>query len=74
MMTDASDTITKLTLQSQAGWVLVTGALLAESLERLLLAKMRTLSNKKAKQIVKNCTSRPYCHSRHQERVRALNY
>ena len=54
MMTDPGHTITKLTLQSQAGWVLVTAALLAESLERLLLTKMRTLSNKKAKQIVKN--------------------
>jgi DNA-binding MltR family transcriptional regulator len=54
LLKSAGDTITKLTLQSQAGWVLVTGALLADSLERVLLTKMRTLSNKKAKQIVKN--------------------
>jgi DNA-binding MltR family transcriptional regulator len=34
--------------------VLVSAAVLADSLERLLLIKMRTLSNKKAKQIFKN--------------------
>jgi hypothetical protein len=53
-VTDPGQEITELTLQSQAGWVLVSAAVLADSLERLLLIKMRTLSNKKAKQIFKN--------------------
>ena len=53
-MIDPGQKITELTLQSQAGWVLVTAALFADSLERLLLTKMRTLSNKKAKQMFKN--------------------
>jgi hypothetical protein len=45
------DIIQYLVQQSHAGRVLVSAALLADYLEKLLLIRMRTLSNNEAKRI-----------------------
>jgi hypothetical protein len=50
---DLGSVIRELSAKSQAGTVLVSAAVVEDHLQRLLLTKMRSLSNNKAERIFK---------------------